>query len=149
MAYKHQTGRRDMSPYLSCTAVMPRMVRSGSGVLRQEVMPRAPYLGIFLIPQVNYVVEWVHRVHTELDAVKHSVEEIEVLYHPFPPMEECQLIRFRNPFSLANGGAPIPGSDSNGDAGTRRLSATGDPGYAPDSLPGLIFGSEAELLTLD
>jgi hypothetical protein len=149
MAYKHQTGRRDMSPYLSCTAVMPRMVRSGSGVLRLEVMPLAPYLGIFLVPQANYVVEWIHRVATEVDAVKHSVEEIEVLYHPFPPMEQCQVVRFRNPFCLANGAAPIPGAGSPGDAGTQTLLTTADPGFAPDHLPGLIYGSEGALLTLD
>jgi hypothetical protein len=148
MSYKHQTGRRDMSPFLSCTAVMPRMVRSGSKVLREDVMPLAPCLGIFLVPTTNFVVQWIHVKATELTSVVHSVEEVEVLYRPLPPMESFQLIRFQNPFCRANGGAPIPGAQSGGDAGTTTLGNTADPGFAPNQLPGLIYDNGVNLLAL-
>ena len=149
MAYKHQTGRRDMSPYLSCTAVMPRMVRSGSKTLRVNVMPRAPYLGIFLVPAANFVVQWVHQTATELDSVIYSVHEVEVLYRPLPPMETFQLVRFKNPFCIQNAGMPIPDVNSTGDPGTGSLGVTKDPGYPPSDVPGLIYGPETNLLALD
>jgi hypothetical protein len=127
MSYKHQTGRRDNSPYLSCTAVMPRMVRSPSKVLRHDVMPRAPYLGLFLVPRTNFLVQWLHARCTDLDSVVHSVDEVEVLYRLMPMMECFQLLRFNNPFALCNGGHQIPGAGSQGETGMRRLLASPIP----------------------
>jgi hypothetical protein len=149
MAYKHQTGRRDNSPYLSCTAVMPRMVRSGSKTLRVHVMPQAPYLGLFLVPKKNFLVQWVHRKNTELMSVVHSVEEIEVLYKTPPQLQDFQLLRFPNPFSEDNGGHRIPAAQSPGEVGTSKLSTTADPGYAADHVPGLVFERASGPLALN
>jgi hypothetical protein len=146
-SYMHQTGRRHNSLYLSCTAVMPRMVRSGSGVLRVTVMPRAQYLGLFLVPTANMVVKWVAAQATEQASVQHSVEEIEVLYKLLPLMESCQILRFRNPFAIDNGGAPIPLAGSHGE-GPTTLALCPDPGYAADDMPGLEYAGPS-LLEMD
>jgi len=146
-AYMHQTGRRHDSLYLSCTAVMPRMVRSGSGVLRVDVMPKAHYLGLFLVPKSNLVVNWVPLEYTDQDSVIHSVEEVEVLYRPLPLMERFQILRFRNPFAVTYLGAPIPMARSAGE-GKTTLAACLDPGYAPDDMPGLEHPGP-DLLAID
>ena len=149
MSYMHQTGRRDMSPFLSCTAVMPRMVRSGSRVLRMNVMPLAPYLGLFLVPAANFVVQWIHRNSTELAAVVYSVHEVEVLFRPLPPMETFQLLRFRNPFCTKNAGTPIPGVESAGDPGTTSLRGTKDPGFRHGAVPNPTYADTVNLLAID
>jgi hypothetical protein len=146
-SYMHQTGRRHRSLYLSCTAVMPRMVRSGSGVLRMDVMPKAKYLGLFLVPNANMVVTWVGAMDTDQDSVVHSVEEVEVLYKSLPLMESCQVLRFRNPFAIDYLGAPIPLARSAGE-GPTTLALCPDPGYAPDDMPGLIYPGP-NLLAMD
>lgn len=140
-SYMHQTGRRHDSLYLSCTAVMPRMVRSGSGVLRLNVMPKAQYLGLFLVPRANMVVRWVPAIETEQASVVFSVHEVEVLYKLLPLMESCQILRFRNPFAIDYLGAPIPIAGSAGE-GPATLALCPDPGFAADNIPFLDGGPD-------
>ena len=132
LAYLHQTGRRKGSPFLSCTAVMPKMVRSASKVLRSDVMPKAPYLGVFLVPRAHRYILWPHPNQSHESAV-HTLEEAEVLYKFPPPMEVFQLFRIANPW--ANGTA-LPGKQPM--PGTKTLHETKDPGYAEDDMPGLL-----------
>jgi hypothetical protein len=148
VAYRHQTGRRDMSPFLSCTAVMPRMVRSGSQVLRHDVIPLAPYLGIFLVPRTNFMVDWIHLRDSELDSIIYSVQEVEVIFRPLPPMQMFQLVRFRNPFCSQNDRTPIP-DPLRGETATTQLTSTADPGFAADGMPGLVYLPTRNLLQLD
>jgi hypothetical protein len=97
LAYLHQTGKRDDSPFLSCTALMPGMVRSHSKVLRDDVIPKADKLGTYLVPRSNFKIAWPDPARVAEYGV-HTLTEREVLYLFPPHMETFELMQLPNPW---------------------------------------------------
>jgi cytosine/adenosine deaminase-related metal-dependent hydrolase len=77
LAYLHVTGRRALSPFMSCTAHMPGMLSSSSAVLATTVIPKAKELMTLCLHGDWLYVAWINNFF--LDSSCRSIDEREVL----------------------------------------------------------------------
>jgi hypothetical protein len=98
LAYLHVTGKRALSPFLSCTAYMPGMLDSPSDILRNTVIPSARELLTLCLEGDALYVAWIANALEESSSCSIVEREVLLFGDEERPLKRLIVHRAENPF---------------------------------------------------